>query len=228
LVLTAVIFGAVISAAAAIRVAAITWATPIGVWVEDYPALIDPDVRVDDATKYVAQRISPFIADAGLIRSLQSMCFESRATAELLQDQSQTSDVAACLEQIDVALRAAPASSELWLFKASKLASQGRFAEPMMNALRNAYRTAPAEGWIASERVVLGLKLFPALASDLQAHVRSDLELVLRDTRLSRPLVAAYLADPALRATADGVLRGLSADSIRRFVKMARDARDKK
>jgi hypothetical protein len=150
------------------------------------------------------------------------VCFESSSPVGSPQNGSQATDTAACFGKIDAALRAAPASGELWLFKASKLASEGQFGEPMMNALRNAYRTTPAEGWIASERVILGLKLFPALAPDLQARVRSDLDLVLRDTRLAQPLVDAYLANQALRAAATTPLNELPTDAMQRFVSRVR------
>jgi len=94
----------------------------------------------------------------------------------------------------------------------------------MMNALRNSYRTAPVEGWVASERVVLGLRLFPALPPDLQDGVRSDLALVLRETGLSQPLVDAYAGDALLRSAASAPLHALPADAMQGFVRMVQAA----
>ena len=133
-------------------------------------------------------------------------------------------DRTACLAQINEALQASPSNGELWFFKASTLAAEGDFGEAMMNALRNSYRTAPVEGWIASERVILGLRLFPILPPDLQGGVRSDLELVLGEPRLSQPLVDAYAGDSTLRAPAAVPLHALPADAMQRFVRMVRAA----
>jgi hypothetical protein len=224
LLLVAVIVGMAVSAAASVRVAAVTWATPIDSWMEGYPTLLDPGLEVRGGTQNFAARASSIIADAGLIRGLQPICFKSGLLPSSPHDQAPRRDTAACLELVDVALQAAPASGELWLFKASKLASDGRFDEPMMNALRNTYRTSPAEGWLAAERVVLGLTLYPTLAADLQERVRSDLKLVLHHTRLSRPLIVAYLANPTLRAAADMPLHELPEDAIKSFVEMVRAA----
>jgi hypothetical protein len=152
---------------------------------------------------------------------MQSVCFEALTLAAVPQHSEQPRDLA-CLEEIDAALQAAPASGELWLFKASTLASAGTFGKPMITALRNAYRTAPTEGWIVSDRVILGLRLFPALSEDLQLSVRSDLNLVLHDARLARPLIDAYLTNAALRSSAETPIRDLPADAMNLFVQMAR------
>ena len=125
---------------------------------------------------------------------------------------------------VDEALRASPASSELWLFKASQYAAAGNFGEEMMKSLRNSYRTAPREGWIASQRVLLGLRLFPALAPDLQASVSADLRLVLDYPQLSQPLVNAYATDSSLRAAAFAPLHALPTDALQHFVSLVRAA----
>jgi hypothetical protein len=219
LVLVTVIVGIAISAAASVRVAVVTLATPSISWLDGYAALLDPDVKISSETQRFARKVSSLISDVSLIRGLQWVCFGSEGTSGP-PNEAQRKDDAACLIQVDAALRAAPASGELWLFKASMLASRGDFGEPMMNALRNSYRTSLAEGWIASERVILGLRLYPALAPDLQSFARSDLELVLRYAPLSQPLADAYASDATLRNASSAPLRELSEDALRRFVEM--------
>jgi hypothetical protein len=199
------------------RVIATTLATPSAYWLQGSPTLLDDSVEVSAKTLRVAQWVSSLIADASLIRGLQSVCFKPAASVHLPQEQGQTIDIAACLEEIEVALRSAPASCELWIFKASVLASAGKFGEPTINALRNAYYTGRNEGWIASRRVILGIKLFQGLPFELRDAVRSDIKLVLTDERLSQPIVDAYVRDALFRSAAKAVIDKLPTETIQSF-----------
>jgi hypothetical protein len=222
--LIAVAVGAMVAALATIRLAAIIWATPMAIWAEAYPPLFDPTVKVDPGTERWALWLSSRIADAGLIRATSSVCLGLAQGQGGSVSPQRADDPTACLTEINKALLASPSNSELWFFKASMLAAEGEFDEAMMNALRNSYRTAPVEGWIASGRVILGLRLFPVLAPELQERVRSDLKLVLGEPPLSQPLVDAYSKDSTLRASAALPLRALSADEMQMFVSMVHSA----
>jgi hypothetical protein len=223
LVLTAVAVGAILAAVATVRLAAVTWATPADVWAEEYPPLLDASVSVDPGTLRFAKAVSHRVSDAALVRALGAVCFPGAQGGDALIAGEQ-GDPAACLAVIDEGLLAAPSNGELWFFKASTLAAEGEFGDPMMSALRNSFRTAPEEGWIAAGRVVLGLRLFPVLAPDLQEDVQADLRLVTSNSRLAKRLVDAYAGDGSLRAAAALPLRALPAEEMQRFVRMVRAA----
>lgn len=121
---------------------------------------------------------------------------------------------------IDTALGADPSNGELWLYKVtSRLVRQRKLGSVSFDALRNSYFAAPIEGWIAAERVILGLRLYPVLPEDLQALVDRDLRLVLKSGQLAQRLIEAYASDSSLRAAATVPLRALPADLMSRFVK---------
>src|SRR5260221_7869770 len=109
---------AMIAAIATLRLAAVTLSTPITVWTEVYPRLLDPALEVDLRTQQPAETLSSRISDASLIHATQPVCFGGSKSAS-------ASDRAACLAELDKALLASPSSGELWLFKASTLAAGG-------------------------------------------------------------------------------------------------------
>ncbi len=101
----------------------------------------------------------------------------------------------------------------------------GEFGAPMLDALRHSFVTMPREGWVASERVVLGMKLYPLLPADLQRHVQSDLRIVLASTPLATPLVEAYPADLALRRAAASALLAVPPELLDRFVTLIHESK---
>lgn len=224
LLLIAVAAGGVITSVATIRLAAVTATTPTNVWENEYSPLVDAAVKVDPARLNWARSLSSQISDAGLFRATEVVCFRAAPAQAASEAGKRADQYADCLLEIDHALQAAPSNGELWLFKATTLAADGEFGQSMMNALRNSYRTAPVEGWIASMRVVFGMRLFPALPPDLQEQVASDLQLVLNFPSLSKPLITAYTADSAMRVAAAALLRALPIGEMQRFVHLVRAA----
>lgn len=216
LTLLMVVVGIGVSTVATMRLAAVVAASPVAVWSIVYPRLVDATVPVDPETQSRALWLSGLISDPALFRSELPLCLGDADVQT--EGQTANGNGGNCLALIDDALRAAPSNGELWLFKASMMISRGDFGESTFNALRNSFRVAPVEGWIASGRVVLGLRLYSALPADLQDRVDQDLRLVLRFPTLVRPLAEAYASDSLLRASAAPVLRGLPGDLMQAFV----------
>lgn len=217
LVLAFAILGLAAGVFATVRLGAVVAATPPERWLAQDGQLVDPGITVGATTRVLAEHFSAVISDPALVRGRLAACYASAATAA-----EQEANHAACLTAVDDALRTSPSSAELWLFRATALARNADFGDELLTALRNSYTAGAREGWIASGRVVLGLRLWYFLPEDLQAQVRSDLDIVLRNN-LAGPLAAAYVKDPAMRRAAMPALQTLPGELMDRFVWTTRD-----
>ena len=216
LVLLFAAIGLSIGLFATLRLAAVVAATPESLWFAENPRLVDPALSVAPSTQSRAEALARLLDEPSLIRGRLPACHSVLdPTAD--PGPAGTASDARCQEVIDAALRAAPSSGELWLFKAAVFVRSADIGAPAFAALRNSYRTAPREGWIASARVILGLRLWPFLPADLQASVRGDLALVLAND-LAQPLADAYAGDFSLRRVAAPALQSLPKDLMDRFV----------
>jgi hypothetical protein len=184
------IFGFIVGVTAVARLGVVVAATPPAVWLDGYPRFVDLSLPIDPSRASLADAAANLVQDPALIRARLGLC-QQRSDAEDPAGQ--------CIRVVDDALRAAPSSGELWLFKADRLMRAGQLAGSLA-ALRQSYRMAPREGWIASARVVLGLQLYPLLPRDLQVATTDDLALVLELEEFLPPLRDAYGRDAALRA----------------------------
>lgn len=151
---------------------------------------VEPSVRADPATVARADAAASMVDDAGLIRSRIEHCRAAEGKAIVPMR---------CLAVVDDALRASPASGELWLLRATLLAQFGEFGDPLRVALRNSFEAAPLEGWIVVPRLGLELRLYPVLPADLREQARTDLGGVLADPVQAHALAAGYAHDPAMR-----------------------------
>jgi hypothetical protein len=127
-----------------------------------------------------------------------------------------------CLALIEDGLRTAPYSGELWLAKAAALLKARRVDNSLFEALRMSYRTSRKEGWVASGRVLLGLRLYPVLPPDLAKDVDGDLALVIQYDQFSGVLTTAYTAENSLRKAAQPALDRLSPAQLGKFVELVR------
>lgn len=176
---------------------------------------IEPSVRAGPATVARADAAAAVLDDASFIRARVEHCRAGEGEAV---------DAAKCLAVVDDALRAAPASGELWLLRASLLAQFGEFGEPLRAALRNSYAVAPLEGWVVVQRLALELRLYPILPADLKEQARMDLAGVLADSVQAHAFAAEYARDPAMRNAGKAAFDGMPAHLVARFVAFVRDA----
>jgi hypothetical protein len=200
-------------AIATARLCVVVAATPTGVWLNEFSPYLSQKYAAGPSTQQWAARASQHLSDASLIRSLYAPCDDDLDRGDLTQ----------CLDEIHAALQAAPSSGELWLAAAEKFLEAGDFNKAK-TALTNSYHASPNEGWLAAQRVVFGLRLYPALDPELKQSVSSDLQLVLQNSKLSEPLVTEYKTSPLLRTGAAEPLRLLPATSAMRFVQMVRSS----
>jgi hypothetical protein len=200
------------------RLAAVVTATPTDRWFAQDARLVDPSLIVAPSMQGRADALAHIIPDASLFRGRLPICLAAIEGAP-----ASDATLLKCLDAIDQALGAAPASAELWLFKATMLLKSGNYGQETQAALRNSYETGPREGWIASGRVVLGLRIWAFLPSDLQDSVRGDLELVL-DNNLTGSVAEAYATDLALRRAAVPALQALPNDMVDKFVSAVRSS----
>ena len=194
LAIVAASFGAAIVLMSAARLGAVVLATPSSIWLDEYPRLADPGRLVSAKTLGFADSLVNLVNDPMPVTVRVSACAQVPG-----QPVVQDAALATCLAVLDTGTRASPALGELWAYKADVLARAGRFGADMQEALRRSYEAGAHEGWIAAGRVVLGLRLFPLLAGDLQGHVLDDLHLVLQSEALSGPVIDEYAHNPAIR-----------------------------
>lgn len=217
IVMLCVCVGLAIASVSVLRLCLVVLGTPRTVWLEEYPRLADANRVVGATTAGFAQSLVDAVNDPILVSARMGECMSG-----LEESGSRTSTPASCIAVIDAGLRGNPASGELWAYKSDVIAGAGDFGTSMQAALRQAYRTAPREGWIAAGRVILGARLYPLLSGDLQDDVVGDLHLVLADKDLSQPLVERYATDPALRDAGRPAMRRLSATEVEGFIARVR------
>ena len=217
-VLALAVVGISVGTLATLRLAAVVSGTPVNLWLESYPRLLGGKVQEATGWRSRAESLAPLLGDPALMRAQLETCLAYGESGS-----ARAANSADCVKGIDNALQLAPFSGELWLEKARQLLLGGEFGEPVFETLRVAYRVAPREGWIASGRVVLGLRMFPLLPSDLQGRVKDDLGIVLANEQLSAPLVDAYAKDLTLRRAAAGAFVDLPAAQMAEFSEMVHD-----
>lgn len=200
-----------IGSVAVVRLAAVVAATPAARLLVDTPQLVDPALPVSERTRARADFLSHLVSDAKLAPAILAACTTSPGATEGSEEASASPVPAACLDAIDGVLDAAPYSGELWLYRAAVLVSSGDVGPDAMTALRRSYLTTRREGWIASGRVVLGLRLYPLLPADLRQSVRGDLAIVAANPALAAPVIAAYRTDVGLHRVVESTLGPLPA-----------------
>lgn len=201
---------------ATFRLAAVVAATPSSQLFDEPLRLIEPDAATGPGALHRAEAIAERIRDPALFRARLEFCRAPNDGTAL--------DPERCIAAIDDALKAAPVSGELWLFKAQMLAAFGMIGESLFESLRNSHRTAPREGWVALARSMLELRLYPLLPPDLKEATQADLLLVMGHGYLSRLLAEAYAVDFPMRGAGAEALRDLPADVLYDFVGMVRNA----
>ena len=208
--------GLILAVVSVVRLFAVIAGTPQAQWLVEDPRLVD-EQAVDPEAEARAAAVSRFVSDARLDAAALAAC----ASPERVRSPATNAE---CLRQVDTTLRASPSSGELWLYRAQLLLETGNLGAAFTDSLRNSYRVAPREGWLAAGRVVLGLRVFPLLPAELQAEVHSDLDMVLAYTPLMKLLVGTYRTDVTFRQTAGAVIRGLPPAQIEEFVRCVREA----
>jgi hypothetical protein len=200
---------------AVVRLGVSVAASPRSLLLVEPVRYIEPAVRADPATVARGDAAASMVDDAGLIRSRIEHC---RA------DEAKAVDPLKCLAVVDDALRASPASGELWLLRATLLAQFGEFGDPLRVALRNSFKAAPLEGWIVVPRLVLELRLYPVLPAELREQARTDLGGVLADPVQAHALAATYARDPAMRDAGKPAFDEIPPELVTRFAAFVRDA----
>jgi hypothetical protein len=213
------VIGLVVGVTATLRMAVVLAATPPSVWLAEFPPLVGGAIGTNPGVPLRAERIAQSINDPALVRSRLAACEAAGKGGE-----GGSTPATSCLAVLDAGLRAAPASGELWLTKADLLLRTEGFGPSVIAALRQSYSAARREGWIASSRVVFGLKLFPLLPDDLKTAAAGDLVLVLNYPVHARALMRAYVDDTALRQAAAPALEQLSPSLVDKFVRAVRSA----
>jgi hypothetical protein len=204
-----------VSIVAVARLGVSVAATPRAVLMVEPVRYIEPDVRADPGEVARADAAAALLDDAGLIRARIEHCRGEDGKAV---------DRDRCLAAVEDALRASPASGELWLLRATLLAQFGDFTRPFRVALRNSYRAAPMEGWIVVPRLGLELRLYPLLPGNLQEQTRKDLAAVLADPVQAHALAAVFAHDPAMRTAGKPAFDGMPPELVEKFAAFVRDA----
>ncbi|PRY78058.1 hypothetical protein CLV80_10420 [Yoonia maritima] len=124
-----------------------------------------------------------------------------------------------CLERAQQVLRSTPTMSLAHLVKADAQYINGD-NELAIAALQVSQQTAPAEGWLATRRIRLAIKLGP---DDLGASAVSDARLMVQD-RVYRPYLARYfVATPEVQNWVIGAVSEINGRDLRLFYDLIKD-----
>ncbi|MGH6922617.1 MAG: O-antigen ligase family protein, partial [Propylenella sp.] len=225
-VLTLLAAGICVMLFAAARLALVVSATPAELWLTELAPFVAPAVQVDARTSARAEAISQLIADPALTTARLRPCEDRRTAARAEGDgdvEAFQEATRACLDIVDVALGANPLSGELWLHRTRLLFQLGTFGPELLQSLQRSYETSPRVGWIAADRVILGLQVYRFLPDHLRDQVRQDIELVLAAPHLADRLIAAFVANESFRRMVLPVVETLGPDAQDAFVSLVRD-----
>ncbi len=192
------------------RLGLVILATPAPAWLAEFTPLVGAPADADPTVRRLAERFADNLADSALVPGRRAACLDEVAAATAAADVARrAAALETCIAIVDGGLAANPLSAELWLERARLLSASGIFDERLQAALARSYAASPREGWIAATRVVLGLRLQPLLPPEFVPDIARDLSTVLRSRALALPLVDAYIADEALRVTANAALESV-------------------
>jgi len=197
------------------REALVVAAQPQALWLEEYV----PALAGDRGQGLIApSRASEWVSDPRITQGLIGNCVDESVSPL-------TNIREACDQAIEVGLRAAPASSELWFARARLYAAQGILDQPLAESLARSNATGPREGWIAAERLPFALRLEQFLPESLMDEIGGDVALVLANRQLAGPLIETYIADPFLRESSWGVIEQFATlDQQERLIAWIRQA----
>jgi hypothetical protein len=201
-ILCLTVFGLGVTVLAMARLAILIGATPPALRLIDFHSLAAAGAPVDDVTQRRAEYAAGLLADAELVPARLAGCRLGSAASPQSGDP-------ACLDIVDQGLAAYPSSGELWWERARLLYNQRNLGDAFVDALRKSYRSSPREGWIASSRVLVGLRVYSILPEDLREYVRSDVAAALSSDQYAEPLVAAVASDERLIATVLPIIESL-------------------
>jgi hypothetical protein len=189
-------------------------ATPEELWLTEFAPLTTVVAR--DPAPASPEKIAGWIVDPAVARSLIDACPVAVTTP---------AEANSCRQAVEYGLAAAPSSSELWLARARLLVATGIVDERFTESLRNSYRTAPLEVWVAAERLPFALQMRALLPEDFGADIGADIAMVIGNRRWAEPLIAAYIADPFLReSTWDVIERFATLDQQEQLIAWIRAA----
>jgi hypothetical protein len=206
------------------RLALVVRSTPASHWLVEIPVLADPGI-VDRRLTERAEWTAGIVSDPALVTARLAPCRAAMDVALEKRDfPSLDAATNACVAIVEEALAANPVSGELWLERARLLLNGGQYHEPLLDSLRRSFEVARHEGWIASDRVPIGIRVYQLLPDDLRADLHDDVRLVLTDYRLADPMIRSVLASATFRETAVSILEQLSPAEKQTFLDLVKQA----
>ena len=133
-----------------------------------------------------------------------------------LEDDVRAGIPATCRTIAENILRSTPASGHGWLVVAQGAIQEGD--EATLNAaIRMSRATAPAEGWIAEDRLMLAEQHFAALEPETLATYEDDIRLLVQTARVDH-VAALYAQNPQARDRIGAIVESLPPRAQQRFV----------
>jgi hypothetical protein len=217
--------GLVLLVPATARLALVVRATPPSQWLVEIPVLADPGADVDPRFTERAEWTAGIISDPALVTARLVPCrADMNAHLEDLDFAGLNAATDACVAILDEALAADPVSGELWLERAKLLLDGAQYGDLLLDSLRKSFQLARHEGWIASDRVPVGIRAYQLLPDDLRSDVREDVRLILTDYRLADPMVRSVLGNATFRETAISIVDQLSPEEKQTFLYLVKRA----
>jgi hypothetical protein len=181
-------------------------------WLDEYVPLVrGPSAGAEVGDR--AERVAALVSDPMLFPALYGSCSRWPRVNANADD---------CLRILDETLATQPTASELWLERARVLFAMER-PDGAARSLERSFETGRREGWIASSRLVVGLRNWNDLPSDLRSLVQSDLRIVLAREGLSDRLAAEFIRDPDLRERVTALLDEMGMpEGAREFIDLVR------
>lgn len=133
-----------------------------------------------------------------------------------LEDDVRALIPATCRTIAENIVRSTPASGYGWLVVALAAGREGDQAT-LNAAIRMSRTTAPAEGWIAEDRLMLAEQHFAGLEPETLATYENDIHLLIQTARVDR-VAALYAHNPQARDRIGTIVESLPPRAQQRFV----------
>lgn len=158
--------------------------------------------------------LSTEVQQLGLVRCADALISVSHRTQpaslrEAVQDN--------CEDFARSALDANPVHSLAWYVLALVTSERGS-VDAFIESLRRSQATAPAEQWLARQRVDLAERMRPDVAGDALTFMDADLALMVQSSTGVTAIADRYVAQPDFRERITEVVENLPEEDQARFV----------
>uniref|UniRef100_A0A2A4YXJ7 Uncharacterized protein n=1 Tax=OCS116 cluster bacterium TaxID=2030921 RepID=A0A2A4YXJ7_9PROT len=209
-----------------VREAAILIATPDEYYLEDVSFFAPALIKADRQKASFSDQLSVYISNRKLVHIRYKTCVQTLNRYRIFDPQKSPAQRQKCIQMLNVALKAAPASPLIWLELASLYTQQKNTAGQMNQSLFNAWQIAKHQAWVGQRRITFSLNNWAKLSDANKIHAKADfMHFSPRNRGIIKSLAQQYLQNPIAKPIAAAWIAESPLKTQKQFVGYVRAAR---